>query len=177
MPPAEQPDLHQLYTMYGRSVFRRCQYFLRSRADAEDAMHEVFLKVVQSYGEFRGQSSPLTWVVRIATNHCLNVLRSRRAGWHERYQRTVIVDLASRPADPATLERQELIRAALARVDRKTQEVAVYYFVDEMTQEEAAQAAGCSVPTLRKRLRSFIKIARKELKRHDKELVFGEEPI
>ncbi len=177
MAPAAELNLEALYQAYGRAVFRRCQYFLRSRADAEDAMHEVFLKVAEAYGEFRGQSSPLTWIIRITTNHCLNVIRARKAGWHERYERTVNVDTALRPHESARLERQELVKAVLGRCDRKVQEAAVYYFVDEMTQEEAAVAAECSVPTLRKRLRSFIKLARKELKRQDTDLVFGPEPV
>jgi RNA polymerase sigma-70 factor, ECF subfamily len=177
MSTLEQPALHELYTKYGRAVYRRCQYFLHSKADAEDAMHEVFVKVAQSYGEFRGDSAPLTWLVRVTTNHCLNLLRSRKAGWHERYERTVSVDAAERPFESSRLERHEMVRALLTKIDSSIQEAAIYYFVDEMTQEEAAAAARCSVPTLRKRLRDFIKAARKELKRQDADVVFGEEPV
>jgi RNA polymerase sigma-70 factor (ECF subfamily) len=116
-------------------------------------------------------------MVRIATNHCLNLLRAGKAGWKDRYELTVKVDTADRPLEASRLERHELVRAVLAKVDPKAQEAAIYYFVDEMTQEDAAAAAGCSVPTLRKRLREFIRVARRELQRNDSDLVFGEEPI
>jgi RNA polymerase sigma-70 factor (ECF subfamily) len=175
--PVDNAALRELYERYGRAVLRRCEYFLRDRAAAEDAMHDVFEKVVRRYGEFKGESSPLTWMVRIATNHCLNLLRASKAGWKDRYELTVQVDLAHRPLETSRLERHELVRAVLAKVDPKAQEAAVYYFVDEMTQEDAAAAAGCSVPTLRKRLREFVRVARRELQRDDSDLVFGEEPI
>lgn len=174
---AERPDLRALYERYGHSVFRRCRYFLRTEDDARDAMHEVFLKVVASYGDFRGQASPLTWLTRIATHHCLNVLRGRKAGWHERYAQAVEVGAQWNEPGQATVERAELVHRLLSRLGRDEQEAAVYYFVDEMSQDEAAKACGCSLPTLRKRLRRFIEVARKELKRDDASLVFGEAPV
>lgn len=171
-------DVKTLYERYGRAVYRRCQYFLRNDADALDAMQDVFVKVVERHSEFRGQSSQLTWMVRIATNHCLNILRSRRAGWRDRYATTVKVDHAGRdPRDATRLERRQVVEAVLDKLDNKTQAAAIYYFVDEMTQEDAAAAAGCSVPTLRKRLRAFIKIARREVKKIDVDAAFGEAPI
>ncbi|MEE8410165.1 MAG: sigma-70 family RNA polymerase sigma factor [Myxococcota bacterium] len=179
--PATEPvalDVTALYERYGRAVYRRCQYYLRNDADATDAMHDVFLKVVERHAGFRGQASPLTWMVRIATNHCLNIIRSRKAGWRDRYEKTVNVDHQGRgTSEYSRFERRELMRTILEKVDRKTQEAAAYYFVDEMNQEDAALAAGCSVPTLRKRLRAFIKIARRELKKIDADLIFGEAPI
>lgn len=173
----ERPDLRALYERYGHSVFKRCRYFLRTDDDARDALHEVFLKVAQSYGEFRGQASPLTWLTRIATHHCLNVLRGRKAGWHDRYAATVQVGTQHVETGQAALERAELVHRLLSRLGREEQEAAVYYFVDEMSQDEAARACDCSLPTLRKRLRRFIEVARKELKREDATVVFGEAPI
>jgi RNA polymerase sigma-70 factor (ECF subfamily) len=173
----ERPDLRALYERYGHSVFRRCLYFLRTEDDARDAMHEVFLKVVTSYDEFRGQSSPLTWLVRIATHHCLNVIRGRKAGWHERYATAVHVGAQAPEPGQQTFERSELVHRLLKKLGRDEQEAAIYYFVDEMSQDEAAKACDCSVPTLRKRLRRFIEVARKELKRDDASLVFGEAPL
>jgi RNA polymerase sigma-70 factor (ECF subfamily) len=49
------------------------------------------------------------------------------------------------------------------KLDLETQEVAVHYFVDEMTQEEIALLLGRSLPTIRKRLEKFRRIAQKEL--------------
>jgi len=176
-PDHEQINVQQLYERYGRAVLRRCQYFLRNDADAKDAMHDVFVKVAVRKNDFRGQSSPLTWMVRIATNHCLNILRSRRAAWKDRYQETVNVGSQQHQGHDDRLQRRQLLHTLLGTMDRKTQEAAIYYFVDEMTQEDAAHAAQCSVPTLRKRLRAFIRKARQGLKNIDADLVFKEPPV
>lgn len=171
------PDVAVLYQRYGRAVHQRCHYFLRHDEDARDAMHEVFLKVVERYGEFRGEASPLTWIVRIATNHCLNLLRSRRAPWRERFGHTATLEATINQARSAGGDKQTLVRELLGHIPHDLHEPAVYYFVDEMTQDEAAAACRCSIPTLRKRLRRFVELARKRLRHDDPETVFGEVPL
>jgi RNA polymerase sigma-70 factor (ECF subfamily) len=42
--------LRELYTSYGGSVYGRCQYLLRDRAKAEDAMQDVFAKALSHWG-------------------------------------------------------------------------------------------------------------------------------
>jgi len=175
---AERADLRDLYERYGRAVHRRCMYFLRNTEDAEDAMHDVFVKVVERYDDFRGQASPLTWITRITSNHCLNIIRSRKAAWRDRFEQSAKVAHGARgPDDYGRMERAQMLHSILPKIPKDLQEVAVYYFVDEMSQQDAANAAGCSVPTLRKRLRRFIELARKELKGTDITLVFGESPV
>jgi RNA polymerase sigma factor (sigma-70 family) len=176
-PTRADVDVKDLYERFGRAIYRRCQYFLKNDADAQDAMHDVFLKLVERGHEFRAEASPLTWVTRITTNHCLNLIRSRRAKWRDRYEKTELVDHAGREAQAPALERRQLVLAVVGRADPETVTAAVFYFVDEMSQEDAAKAADCSVPTLRKRLRKFIEVARKELKRIDVDAVFGEAPV
>lgn len=48
------------------------------RADAEDAVQDAFVNAWRRLPEFRGESAFLTWMYRIVTNRCLNLLRSRR---------------------------------------------------------------------------------------------------
>jgi RNA polymerase sigma-70 factor (ECF subfamily) len=175
--PVDPLDVRTLYEQYGRAVYRRCQYFLKQDEDARDALHDVFLKVIERAAEFRGEASPFTWVVRITTNHCLNLLRSKKALWRERFAQEQRVVAESPGLPGARLEKAELVWLVLGKVDRDCQTAAVHYFVDEMTQGEAAQASGCSVPTLRKRLRRFIEVARRSLDRARVDAVFGPPPI
>ena len=170
----DREQLSRLYTLYAPTVYRRCRYLLRDDEEARDAMHDVFIKVQDKFKGFRGQASPLTWINRIATNHCLNILRSRKARWRQDIQQVAKVAEQSRDNDHAALERQDLVRAILARCDKSLQEIAIYYFVDAMKQEEIAQLVGISVPTLRKRLRHFLQIARRELQVQFPDLVLKE---
>ena len=50
-------------------------------------MQDVFAKALSHWNDFRAEASPLTWLIRIATHHCLNVLRAERAPWHQRFER------------------------------------------------------------------------------------------
>ena len=59
-----------------------CYRMLGSFDEAEDHVQEVFLRVWRSRERFQGQSSPRTWLYRVATNVCLDTLRrdARRSG-------------------------------------------------------------------------------------------------
>ncbi|HWE23501.1 MAG TPA: sigma-70 family RNA polymerase sigma factor [Myxococcales bacterium] len=151
--------LAELYEKHGPAVYARCRYLLRDDDAAKDALQEVFAKALRALGDFRAAASPTTWILRIATHYCLNELRARRAPWREQ-----LLELGKdRRAEVEPPERRELVRALLATASPEAQEVAVLYFVDELTQAEIAQATGRSMPTVRKRLREFLAAARAAL--------------
>lgn len=160
--PDPREVLRELYERYGPAVRSRCRYVLKDPAEAEDAMHEVFARAFANLAGYRAQASPLTWLVQIATNHCLNLLRANKAAWREEVQRMAKVapEGASGP-----VEGRDLVRAVLGQFDQETQAAAIHYYVDEMTLEEVAAAIGRSVPTVRKRLADFATAARAHLTR------------
>jgi RNA polymerase sigma-70 factor (ECF subfamily) len=148
--------LQTLYARYGAAVFGRCRYLLRDDAAAEDAMQDVFAKALLNETSFRGEASALTWLLKIATHHCLNLMRAQGAPWRDRY---ADLQLARGEAHggPSAMEARDAVRRSLARFDEETQQAVVHYYVDEMTLEEVATLLGRSVPTLRKRLRTFAR--------------------
>jgi RNA polymerase sigma factor (sigma-70 family) len=158
---AQNPNLlAELYEKHAAAVYGRCRYLLRNDAEARDAVQDVFVKVLQSLPEFRSQASPSTWTLRIATHHCLNALRAGRAKWREE-----MAQLAKdRKPSFEPPDRRELVRALLSSAPREAQEVAVLYFVDELSQAEIGEALGRSLPTVRKRLREFLSSAREALR-------------
>ena len=152
--------LEELYEKHAAAVYGRCRYLLRDDAEARDALQDVFVKVLQSLPEFRAAASPSTWMMRIATHHCLNLLRARRAKWMEQLDALA----RDRRHETESPDRRELVRSLLAAAPEEAQEVAVLYFVDELTQAEIAAELGRSLPTIRKRLEEFLAIARGLLK-------------
>jgi RNA polymerase sigma-70 factor, ECF subfamily len=156
------PPLSELYARYGGAVYGRCMYILRDRSKAEDAMQDVFAKALESFGGFRSEASPLTWLIQIATHHCLNVQRSERAPWRLRFAREESTKSEGQ-GGPDVFEARDLVRRLLARFDLETQAAAIHYHVDEMTLDEVSAALGRSVPTVRKRLEAFAHELRKEL--------------
>jgi RNA polymerase sigma factor (sigma-70 family) len=158
---AREP-VRELYEKYGGSVYGRCAYLLRDRTKAEDAMQDVFAKALQHLEGFRAEASPLTWLMKIATHHCLNLLRGERAAWRDRFA----ADERHRApghGGPQVFEMRDQVRKLLGRFDLETQAAVVHYHVDEMTLEEVAALLGRSIPTIRKRLEAFAAAGAQEL--------------
>jgi RNA polymerase sigma-70 factor (ECF subfamily) len=161
--PSRRAQVADLYQRYGHLVRTRCYFLLRDEEAARDAAQEVFVRVMRSIESFREDASPSTWMLKIATNHCLNVIASQKAKWRDRFQQYMThLDEEGLLAgvDP---EKARLVTQLLAKLDLETQQVAIFYYVDEMTQEEIASALNRSLPTVRKRLAKFKRVAQKEL--------------
>jgi RNA polymerase sigma-70 factor (ECF subfamily) len=74
-------DFDDLVRRYRRELHVYCYRMLGSFDEAEDHVQEVLLRAWRSRDSFQGQSSPRTWLYRVATNACLDTLRrsARRA--------------------------------------------------------------------------------------------------
>jgi RNA polymerase sigma-70 factor (ECF subfamily) len=61
---------------YSPRVFAVASRFFRQRSLVEEAAQEIFLKAFSELGSYEGRGSMEGWLTRIATNTCLNLLRS-----------------------------------------------------------------------------------------------------
>jgi RNA polymerase sigma-70 factor (ECF subfamily) len=68
----------ELTEPYRRELQVHCYRMLGSFQDAEDALQDSLLAAWQGLGGFEGRASIRTWLYRIATNRCLNALRSAK---------------------------------------------------------------------------------------------------
>jgi RNA polymerase sigma-70 factor (TIGR02960 family) len=66
----------ELTATYRRELLVHCYRMLGSFQDAEDALQDTLLAAWQGLGGFEERASIRTWLYRIATNRCLNALRS-----------------------------------------------------------------------------------------------------
>ena len=68
----------RLYELHSARMKSMAFHLLGSRADAEDALQETFLKVYRAMRGFEGQSSLSTWLYRILINCCYDTLRKQQ---------------------------------------------------------------------------------------------------
>jgi len=68
----------ELYRRFAPKVFTLACRMTGSRSSGEDLLQEIFLLVYRKLGSFKGEAALGTWVYRLATNCCLDYLRSRQ---------------------------------------------------------------------------------------------------
>lgn len=74
----DQAAFEELVRQYDSAVLRLALHLTRSESDAQDIFQEAFLKAYRNIGNFRFECSFYTWIYRIVTNLCLDLLRKRQ---------------------------------------------------------------------------------------------------
>ena len=68
-----------LYERTSAKLFGVTLRILKDRSEAEEAIQEVYVKVWQRADRYvAGNTSPISWLVAVARNHALDILRARR---------------------------------------------------------------------------------------------------
>jgi len=160
--------LGEIYRLYMRRVFGLCHYILDSRESAEDATSEVFLKMQRSIENYDGSIPFPTWLLRVAGNQCIDVLRHRKRG------RQVIVEveegvagIEAASSEPSPLgavlrtEERAKVRDAIARLPESYRVPLVLRYYGELSYDEIAQQLGLQ----RNYVAALIFRAKQELRR------------
>jgi RNA polymerase sigma-70 factor (ECF subfamily) len=74
----DRSEFARLVEEISPSIYRLALRMLGEAQDAEDVLQNTFLKALQSFAEFEGRASPLTWLYRIAVNEALMMIRRRK---------------------------------------------------------------------------------------------------
>jgi RNA polymerase sigma-70 factor (ECF subfamily) len=161
---ARRTQVTGLYRDFGPVVYRRCLRLLGDRAAAQDATQEVFVKLLGNMSKLEERDTVLPWIYRVATNHCLNLLRdASRRGEEAAAENSQALVADNGSGRPDAFVDWELARSVLSRFDGSTQAVAVGVFVDGMNHDEVADALGISRRTVSRKLERFVEGARRFL--------------
>ncbi|MDR2513804.1 MAG: sigma-70 family RNA polymerase sigma factor [Christensenellaceae bacterium] len=140
------------------AIYALALRMMGSREDALDMAQEALLRIFQNLGAFRAEASFSTWTYRIAANVCLDALR-RRARRKEsslellRGEGFEPSDSAPSPEGAALEhERAEEMHRALASLPPDQRAAIVLRDVQGLSYEEAAEALGVNLNTLKSRL-------------------------
>jgi RNA polymerase sigma-70 factor (ECF subfamily) len=140
-----------LYRRHAGRVNAVCLRLTADRTRAEEAVQDVFVRVWERLGTFRGESAFGSWLHRLAINTVLQTMRSER----RRVARVGSADdleIVDAPAAPAHVDDQIDLEAALARLPEQARMVVVLHDVEGFTHEEIATMTGVPPGTVRSQL-------------------------
>lgn len=157
----ERAAFDLLYRQTSAKLFGVCLRVLRDRAEAEEALQEVYVKIWTKADRFVvSELSPISWLVAIARNHAIDRLRQRR-------RPTVDIDVAADVADPAPDPEaralaggeRERVRACLEELDQDRAEAVRGAYLRGESYAELAERHKVPLNTMRTWLRrSLLKL-------------------
>ena len=166
----------ELVERYQERLLRYLLTRATNRADAEDAVQEVFMKIYRKVSSFDGRSKIGTWLYRIAVNVCIDHVRRNKI---QRFKTVSVeeeslVNLHERGNEvekSITLgEVNKITRNAITRLSPKLRTVVVLRDLQGLAHAEIADILGCSKGTVssrlnrgRLKLRSLLKFQGLEL--------------
>ena len=131
----------QLYRRYGAMVHRRALWVLGNEADAHEVLQEVFAALLErpALSDLRALS-----LYSVTTQASLKRLRDQK-----NRARLLRESVAAGPArSPLAFNDAVRVRQALERLPAQLAEVAVYYFIDELSHDDIGNIMGCSRRTV-----------------------------
>lgn len=151
-------QIAHIYKVHGPMIMRRILRFYRGD-EAQEVLHEIFIKLMdrESIDDFRQESSLITWLYSITTNHCLNRLRNneRRQELLSQCGEGFLQHAAFADAQVSLLCKQ-----LWRHLDQDLLDLLVYYHIDGMTHQEIAHLMGVSRKTVGNRLDRLAEHAR-----------------
>lgn len=169
-----------LLARHRKSVYHFCLRMVGERTAAEDAMQEVFLRVVKSAKGWEHQAKFSTWLFTIARNHCIDAIRKAS------YRKTASLDqslkesedqgttLGDRVADDEamapdrgaeSLRLRSTLATAIASLSEEQREVFVMRQYSGVPFKEIADIVGVSENTVKSRMRYALEHMRGSLKK------------
>ena len=140
----------ELYRQHAGRLYSVACRMVGNPSDAEDLLQEIFLSAHRKLDSFRGDSALGTWLYRLATNLCLDHLRSRAARTSQLTgtldDEPGLADAGSRTLADSALTRMDLERA-LAQLPDGCRAAFVLHDIEGLEHKEVADALGIAEGT------------------------------
>jgi RNA polymerase sigma-70 factor (ECF subfamily) len=150
----DQAAFGLLVERYKGPVYSLAYRMLNNAGDAEDAAQEIFVRAYTKLATFDRSRRFSTWLLSIASNYCIDVLRRRRATLVDLDDVAFAVpDQAPGPERSAIDQEQRVaVARAVQRLPDTYRLITVLRYYHDLSYEEIEQATGLSEATIKTRL-------------------------
>lgn len=182
-----------LYNSIKDKNYKIAQYYVKNEQDSYDVLQDSYIKIYKNLTQFRGDTweSFFAWTKKIIRNTALNYLKARRVivfsdlmgkDVKEDGYEYDMVDESEESQPDLVLEKKEAaetIKIMLSGLSEEQRVCVLMYYMEQMSMTEIAKEIGCSVNTVKSRLRYARKHIQKQepLLRKKGVLVSGLAPI
>ena len=139
-----------IYKAHSGRLFSLACRMVGNPTDAEDLLQDIFLAAHRKLDSFRGDSALGTWLYRLATNLCLDHLRSRAAKSSQITDtiddEPALADAGSRRLADRTVDKMDLERA-MAQLPEGCRTAFVLHDVEGLEHREVAELLGIAEGT------------------------------
>ena len=148
----------QLVEAYKGPVFNLAYRMLSNAGEAEEAAQEVFIRAYTRLDTYNPKHKFSTWILSIASNFCIDLLRKRRALLLSIDEPlpphpALMSDRSKGPeAQSMMSEQQKLVQELLATLPTEYREAVVLRYWHEMSYEEIAEVMNTTVSAIKSRL-------------------------
>ena len=170
----------ELYRRHHRAVARQVGRLVTDPDAAEDLAQETFLRMWRNCGQWAGSGSVKAWLLRIATNLCLNHLKARNRVRSRVLSQASVEDegedLFARIADSMTpspeaefeaSESLRALRAGIAELPEEKREVINMILSEELPLREISRRLDLPLGTVKSRIHYATRQLQDDLKDHD----------
>jgi len=153
-------DAEELYRKYWPMVLTRCRSILGDADNAADAAQEVFVKMLEKPHIIKAEyKSSLLWT--IATNYCLNIVKSRARHNTLHDSDPILAKIASSLDIEAKFENRDTLRKLFDKHSESTRTIAVLHYVDGMSVKRIARIMNISQHNVHGKLRALRQTLKK----------------
>jgi len=139
-----------LMRRYQDRLMRSCTRYLGNEADAEEAVHEIMLRVFHGLVKFKGESSFKTWLFRIAYNESMSMLRKRK--YHDDFDS--IEESVEEDHDKTEVEQGVMAMRVdrwLHKLDEEDRTIVVFRVIAELEYKEIAEIVDMKLSAVKMR--------------------------
>jgi RNA polymerase sigma-70 factor, ECF subfamily len=142
----KEKHFENVYNRYFQKVYGVCRRYSSEHDDARDLTHDVFVQYFLNFEKFRHESSPSTWMYRVAIN--LGIQRWRKNKTRSLHDKELeALPAGSQDNESLLLDKIALMKI-LGRYPERTRKIFSLFHVDRMTQVEISKMLGISRATV-----------------------------
>ena len=154
----DETAFEALVRLYEKKIYTLCRRMCGNDEDAQEAAQDAFLSLWRSAKSFRGDASLATWLYRLATNACIDLLRRNQRGG-ERVslddEETTLELVDAAPLPEQALERKEtqrLIEEGLRALPEEYRAILLLREAEGLSYAEIADAMHMELGTVKSRI-------------------------